>query len=67
MLFVIQMLEAERQLVRHPATDGDDRSPAPSERDGDERTIVAELKEVGGMLGRSGDPVRRLAARLEDV
>ncbi len=67
-LFVIQILEAERQLVRHPVQSGDGLSPVLRERDGDERMIVAELKETAGRLGRrSGDPVRQLAARLEDV
>ncbi len=63
-LFVIQFLESERQLVRHPPRD--EQSPVYRQLDGDERSIVVELKGIAETLGReTGAPVQRLAKRLE--
>jgi signal transduction histidine kinase len=67
-LFVVQILEAERQLARHPKLTEATGSLAPGSNNGDERSIIAEINEFSESLdGRAGRRLRGLASRLENA
>ena len=65
-LFVIQILETERQLVRHPKRKIDTHALTLDSREGDERSVISELGEFSCSLDhRSMQRLLRITSRLE--